>query len=75
MLLKDLHESFKEHWHRVAEGKTDIQYADGKDFNTYLMQGVDLLTAWYSKIPDDNFKVIASKKLSVSSSRNCLSLL
>ena len=22
------------------------------------MQGVDLLTAWYSKLPDDNFKVI-----------------
>ncbi len=57
MLLKDLHESFKDHWHRVAEGRTDIQYAPGKDFNTYLMQGVDLLTAWYSKMPDDDFKV------------------
>jgi len=58
LLLKDVHESFKDHWHRVAKGRTDIQYADGKDFNTYLMDGVDLLTAWYSKLPDDNFKVM-----------------
>jgi putative RecB family exonuclease len=59
LLLKDVHESFKDHWHRVAEGRTDIQYADGKDFHTYLMEGVDLLTTWYSKLPDDNFNVIA----------------
>jgi putative RecB family exonuclease len=58
MLLKDIHESFRQHWHRVAEGRTDIKYADGKDFNTYLIQGVDILTAWYSKLPDDGFKVI-----------------
>jgi putative RecB family exonuclease len=58
MNLKDVHESFRQHWHRVAECRTDIQYADGKDFNTYLMEGVDLLTAWYHKLPDDNFKVI-----------------
>jgi putative RecB family exonuclease len=58
LTLKDVHESFRHHWHRVAEGREDIQYANGKDFNTYLIQGVDLLTAWYSKLPSDNFKVI-----------------
>ena len=58
MLLKDVHESFRQHWQRVAEGREDIQYADGKDFKTYLIEGVDLLTAWYHKLPDDNFKVI-----------------
>jgi putative RecB family exonuclease len=58
LTLKEIHESFRQHWHRVAEGREDIQYPEGKNFNTYLMQGVDLLTAWYSKLPDDNFKVI-----------------
>jgi putative RecB family exonuclease len=58
LTLKDIHESFRQHWHRVAEGRVDIQYANGKDFDTNLMQGVDLLTALYSQLPDDNFKVI-----------------
>jgi putative RecB family exonuclease len=58
LTLKEVHESFRHHWQRVAEGRTDIQYADGKDFNTYLMEGVDLLTAWYTKLPDDDFKVV-----------------
>ena len=59
MSLKDVHESFEEHWHRVAEGRTDIKYAKGKDFETLLMEGKDLLTAWYMKLPEDNFKVLA----------------
>ena len=58
MSLRDVHESFEEHWHRVAENRTDIKYAEGKDFETLLMEGKDLLTAWYMKLPDDNFKVI-----------------
>lgn len=58
LLLKDIHKSFEDHWRRVAEGRTDIQYAAGKDFDTLLMGGKELLTAWYNKLPDDNFKVI-----------------
>ena len=59
MLLKDIHQSFEEHWHRVAEGRIDIKYANGKDFGTLLMEGKDLLTAWYMKLPEDNFKILA----------------
>jgi putative RecB family exonuclease len=58
MSLKDIHQSFEEHWHRVAENRTDIKYANGKDFGTLLMEGKDLLTAWYMKLPKDNFKVL-----------------
>jgi len=58
MTLRDVHLSFENHWHRVAEGRTDIKYAEGKDFNTLLVEGTDILTAWYNKLPDDNFKVI-----------------
>ncbi len=58
MSLKDVHQSFEEHWHRVAEGRTDIKYAEGKDFETLLMNGIDLLTVYYMKQQDDNFKVL-----------------
>jgi len=59
MSLKDVHESFRQNWHRIAEGRMDIKYAKGKDFETLLMEGKDLLTAWYMKLPEDNFKVLA----------------
>ena len=62
LTLKDIHESFRQHWRRVAEGREDIQYADGKDFNTYLIEGVDLLTAMYTGLPDVNFKVIGTEE-------------
>jgi putative RecB family exonuclease len=58
MLLKDIHESFKNHWHERAKDRSDIQYTDG-DFDTMLNQGIDLLTAWYENLTDDNFKVIS----------------
>ena len=58
MLLKDIHNLFKDFWHQTAHDRDDIQYAEGKDFSSYLMEGVDLLTAWYTKLPDDNFRVI-----------------
>ena len=59
MMLKDIHQIFKKLWKETAEGRDDIQYAEGKDFNSYLMQGIDLLTAWYSKIENINYKVLA----------------
>ena len=59
MQLKDIHESFRQHWHRVAEDRTDIQYAPGKNFKTHLIGGIELLTEWFSKLPNNNFKVIA----------------
>jgi len=59
MPLKDIHQSFKNHWNERAQGRTDIQYNDGQDFDTMLNQGVELLTAWYENLADDNFKVIS----------------
>lgn len=59
MLLKDIHQSFEKHWRKAAEDRTDIKYAEGKDFETLLMNGIDLLTAWYNKLPDDNFKILS----------------
>ena len=58
MSLRDIHESFESHWKEAAEGREDIKYANGKDFETIMMEGIDLLTAWYMKLPDDNFNVL-----------------
>ena len=59
MLLKDVHEFFVFKWLEIAKGRTDIRYADGNDYNSLLMYGRDLLTTWYSKLPDDDFTILA----------------
>ena len=58
-LLKELHQGFEKHWRESAEGREDIQYAEGKDFETLLREGKDLLTAYYHKLPEDNFTILA----------------
>lgn len=57
--LKDLQESFEKHWRDLVEGRTDIQYSEGKDIESLLLEGKELLGAWYNKLPEDNFKVLA----------------
>jgi putative RecB family exonuclease len=59
MPLKDIHESFKKHWHERAKDRADIQYTDSQDFDTMLKQGIDILIEWYENLPVDSFKVIA----------------
>jgi putative RecB family exonuclease len=59
MLLKDVHEFFAFTWLEIARGRSDIRYSDGNDYNTLLMFGKDLLTAWYSKLTDDNFTILS----------------
>ncbi len=57
--LKDIHRLFETTWTKIAEGRTDIKYAAGKDFKTLLMLGKDLFSVWYQKQPKDDFKVLA----------------
>lgn len=58
LLLKDIHEFFETTWKIRAEDKTDIGYTKGHDFKSLLMLGKDLLTAWYNKLPEDNYTII-----------------
>src|SRR4030043_1928228 len=55
---KELHQIFEKHWRETAEGKEDIQYSEGKDFKTLLLEGKELLSVYRNKIPEDNFKII-----------------
>ena len=59
MLLKDVHQLFEKHWRAVAEGNEDIRYSNGKDFQSLLMLGIDLLSIWHTKLPADNFRVVS----------------
>jgi putative RecB family exonuclease len=59
LTLKDLHQGFEKHWRDQAEGRADIQYAEGKSFDIHLMQGKELLTTYYQKLPKDNFRIVA----------------
>ena len=57
--VKDLHQIFEKYWREAAEGKEDIRYSEGKDTNTLLLEGKELLTVCYNKIQiDHQFKVI-----------------
>ena len=59
LLLKDVHEAFRFHWANRVKDSTNIRYAEGKDYKSYLIEGVDLLTAWFNKLPAADFEVIA----------------
>ncbi len=59
--LKALLDCFEIHWRETAEGNEDIQYSKGKDFETLLRQGKELISVWYSKIDDDDFNVIEER--------------
>lgn len=57
--IKEIHASFEEHWTRLAYGQDDIQYSEGKSFETLLLEGKELLTCYYHKRPRDNFQILA----------------
>ena len=58
MLLKDVHQIFETTWKGIAQDRDDIRYSGDNDFKSLLMYGKDLLTAWYNKLPDDNFTIL-----------------
>ena len=60
LTTKEFHDSFEDSWTRIAEGQDDIiKYSEGKDFNTLLLEGKELLTAYYNKFTWQQFNVLA----------------
>jgi len=59
LLLKYVHEIFETTWTAIAADRDDIRYNGDNDFKSLLMYGKDLLTAWYNKLPDDQFTILA----------------
>ena len=50
--------SFEDHWIKEAKGREDVIYKEGKDFDSYLVEGKTLLATYYQKSPDDGYRVL-----------------
>jgi putative RecB family exonuclease len=59
MPLKEMLICFEKYWQNEAGGWDDIQYREGKDFDILLVEGKELLSTYYHKLPEDNFRVLA----------------
>jgi len=59
MTLRDMHERFEKYWKGSTQGRDDIRYAKGKDPESLLLEGKELLSCYYDKFPGDNFKILA----------------
>lgn len=57
--VDELIEAFETYWRQAAEDNEEIKYKEGKDFTTLLKDGKELISTFYSKLPDDNFHVLA----------------
>ena len=57
--LKEILKLFEKYWTKAADNNEKIKFADGKDFETYLIEGRELFTTYYNKIPADDFRVLA----------------
>jgi len=58
MSVKQLHECFAAHWKRLTDGRDDIKYAGDNNPEILLLQGQELLTAYYNKAPWKDFECI-----------------
>lgn len=56
--LKDVQEAFEGFWRELAEDNFDIRYAEGKDFESLLREGKELLIPWYNKMHENEYKII-----------------
>ena len=56
--IKEIQESFEKHWTKLAKDRVNIQYAEGKSFDTFLLEGKELLSVYYHKRSKDSFQVI-----------------
>ena len=56
--VKQLHECFESHWKKITDERDDIKYAEGNTPELLLLQGQELLTAYYNKAPWKEFECI-----------------
>jgi putative RecB family exonuclease len=59
MSAKQLQEIFESHWQRLAQGRMDIQYKEGKNYDTLLLEGKELLSVFHQKLPEDEGSILA----------------
>ena len=56
--IKEVQNIFEGYWRDMAQSNPEIRYSEGKDYETLLREGKELLTVWYDRLPENEFKVI-----------------
>lgn len=56
--VKELQDAFEQHWTDLAGAREDIQFKPGKDFETLLMEGRELLAAFHHARPREECVVL-----------------
>ena len=59
MSLEDIQELFRSVWQKQAGERADIQYAEGKSYESHAAEGIELLTVWFKNLPSDSLEVLA----------------
>ena len=59
--IKEVHACFDYLWELEAFTNDAIRYSPGKSYFSYLIEGKDLLSAWYDKLPQNDFNVIGTE--------------
>jgi putative RecB family exonuclease len=56
--IKEIQESFEEHWTKLAQNNPAIKYSEKKSFEILMLEGKELLSTYYHKRPNEGFNVI-----------------
>lgn len=57
--LKEVQRNFETNWRLLTEQRDDIRYGQARDFETCLREGKELLSVWYAKLPDSDFRILS----------------
>jgi len=61
LALEFLHQEWETQWQDTVNQHPDIRYKDGENFESLLLQGQQLLAAYYQDVPQDSFKVLQTE--------------
>lgn len=61
LTLEDLQNRFEEHWLNALEDEPKVHYKEGKDAETCLKEGRELIATFYRELPVEDFKVVATE--------------
>src|SRR5208283_3338561 len=56
--LEQMLADFEMLWSEAAKDVTDLRYKEGKDYETLLSDGKELLKTYYKHLPENGYKVI-----------------
>jgi putative RecB family exonuclease len=59
MNLQEIHKLFEKYWKETAEHTDQIKYSKKNSFESLLDQGKQMLRTYVSKVPEDEYEVIA----------------